>query len=106
MGFNLKGGREVNKRQIKKKKKIISERIIFFNQHFVSISRRNGKTYLSRDIYKACISKKYKYFKELKKIYKGVFIAIDWSNGKDYSVKTTYIKKDGAIRVLKNEIIN
>ena len=106
MGFNLKRGREVNKRQIKKKKKIISERIIFFNQHFVSISRRNGKTYLSRDIYKACISKKYKYFKELKKIYKGVFIAIDWSNGKDYSVKTTYIKKDGVIRVLKNEIIN
>ena len=106
MGINLKRGREVNKRQIKKRKKIISERIIFFNQHFVSISRRNGKTYLSRDIYKACISKKYKYFKELKKIYKGVFIAIDWSNGKDYSVKTTYIKKDGVIRVLKNEIIN
>ena len=106
MGFNLKRGREVNKRQIKKRKKIISERIIFFNQHFVSISRRNGKTYLSRDIYKACISKKYKYFKELKKIYKGVFIAIDWSNGKDYSVKTTYIKKDGVVRVLKNEIIN
>lgn len=96
----------MNKRQIKKRKKIISERIIFFNQHFVSISRRNGKTYLSRVIYKACISKKYKYFKELKKIYKGVFIAIDWSNGKDYSVKTTYIKKDGVIRVLKNEIIN
>ena len=106
MGFNLKRGREVNKRQIKKRKKIISERITFFSQHFVSISRRNGKTYLSRDIYKACISKKYKSFKELKKIYKGVFIAIDWSNGKDYSVKTTYIKKDGVIRVLKNEIIN
>ena len=64
----------MNKRQIKKRKKIISERII--------------------------------YFKELKKIYKGVFIAIDWSNGKDYSVKTTYINKDGVIRVLKNEIIN
>ena len=77
MGFNLKRGREVNKRQIKKRKKIISERIIFFNQHFVSISRRNGKTYLLRVIYKACISKKYKYFKELKKIYKGFFIAID-----------------------------
>lgn len=90
----------MNKRQIKKRKKIISERIIFFNQHFVSISRRNG------NIYKACISKKYKYFKELKKIYKGVFIAIDWSNGKDYSVKTTYINKDGVIRVLKTEIIN
>lgn len=98
----------MNKRQIKKRKKIISERIIFFNQHFVSmsnfvsISRRNGKTYLSRVVYKACISKKYKYFKELKKIYKGVFIAIDWSNGKDYSVKTTYTNKDGVIRVLKN----
>ena len=102
----------MNKRQIKKRKKIISERIVFFNQHFISmsnfisISRRNGKTHLSRVVYKACISKKYKYFKELKKIYKGVFIAIDWSNGKDYSVKTTYINKDGVIRVLKNEIIN
>ena len=96
----------MNKRQIKKRKKIISERINFFNQHFVSISRRNGKTYLLRVIYKACISKKYKYFKELKKIYKGFFIAIDQSNGKDYSVKTTYINKDGVIRVLKNEIIN
>ena len=96
----------MNKRQAKKRKSIISERIIFFNQHFVSISRRNSKTCLNGVIYKACISKKYKYFKELKKIYKGVFIALDWSNGKDYSVKTTYINKDGVIKVLKNEIIN
>ena len=96
----------MNKRQIKKREKVINERIIFFNQHFVSISRRNSKTYLNGVIYKACISKKYKCFKELKKIYKSVFIAIDWSNGKDYSVKTTYINKDGVIRVLKNEIIN
>lgn len=61
----------MNKRQIKKRNKIISERNIFFNQHFVSISRRNIKSYLSRVIYKACISKKYKYFKELKKFIGG-----------------------------------
>lgn len=67
----------MNKRQIKKRKKIISERVNFFNQHSIRIARKNGKTYLVRAIYKACISKKYKHFKELKKIYKSVFIAID-----------------------------
>lgn len=96
----------MNTRQIKKRKKIISERVNFFNQHSAGIARRNGKTYLARAIHKACISKKYKYFKELKKIYKGVFIAVDWSNGKDHSVRITYTIKDGAIKVLKNEIIN
>ena len=96
----------MNKRQIKKRKKIISERVNFLNQHSMGIVRRNGKTYLARAIYKACISKKYKYFKELKKIYKGVFIAVDWSNGEDCSVKMTYTIKDGVIRVLKHEIIN
>ena len=96
----------MNKRQIKKRKKIISERANFFNQHFTGIARRNSKTYLARVICKACISKKYKYFKELKKIYKGVFVAINWSNGKDHSVRITYTIKDGVIKVLKNEIIN
>lgn len=96
----------MNKRQIKKRKKIISERVNLFNQYSMGIARRNGKTYLARAIYKACISKKYKYFKELKKIYKGVFIAVDWSNGKDHSVRITYTIKDGVIKVLKNEIIN
>lgn len=57
----------MNKRQIKKRKKIISERVNLFNQHSTGIARRNGKTSLARAIYKACISKKYKYFKELKK---------------------------------------
>lgn len=67
----------MNKRQIKKRKKIISERVNFFNHRSIRIARRNGKTYLIRAIYKACISKKYKYFKELKKIYKSIFIADD-----------------------------
>lgn len=96
----------MNKRQIKKRDKIIRQRLEFFNQHIISSGRRNGKTSFVRAIYKACMSKKYKYFKALKKTYKKIFIAVDFSNGRDFSVKTTYKISSGVAKVLKNEVIN
>ncbi|AUM96112.1 TPA: hypothetical protein LA742_004179 [Clostridium botulinum] len=77
----------MNKRQIKKRKKIMRECFNFFNQHTIMCGRKNGKTLFIRTIYKACISNSYKYFKILKKTYEKLFISVDWSNGKDYSVK-------------------
>lgn len=96
----------MNKRQIKKRKKIINDRYDFFNQHIIIEGRRSGKTYLSRAIQKACISKKYKYFKALKKAYNKIFIAVDISNGKDYSVTNTCRYSNGKVKVLKSEIMN
>lgn len=56
----------MNKRQIKKHKKILEERFNFFN-HTMIFSRQCGKSNMLLDIVKACTSKKYKYFKALKK---------------------------------------
>jgi hypothetical protein len=57
-------------------------------------------------MYKACYSKNYKYFKRLKRIYNKIFMSIDWSNGRDYSVKTTYTKDKGVIKILSSEAID
>lgn len=70
----------MNKRQIKKRKKMLNERYDFFNKHIIIGGRRSGKTYLSRVIQKACVSKQYKYFKALKKTYDKIFIAVDKMN--------------------------
>lgn len=91
----------MNKRQIKKRKKILNERYDFFNQHIIIEGRRSGKTYLARVIQKACISKKYKYFKALKKVYNKIFIAVDISRGKDCSIRTTCRLNKGKVEVLR-----
>lgn len=96
----------MNKRQIKKRKKITSERFKLFNQHIFMCGRKNGKTSFITDICKACLSKSYKNFKTLKKAYKKLFISVDWSNGKDYSVKTTYKISNGVIKVLNSEVLS
>lgn len=93
----------MNKRQIKKRDKLISQRFNFFNKHIIGVGRQNGKTLFIRAIYKACLSKKYKYFKELKKTYKKIFVAVDFSNGRDFSVKTTYKINGKVAKVLKHE---
>lgn len=97
----------MNKRQIKKRKKILNERYNFFNQHIILDGRRSGKTYMIKAIQKACISKKYKYFKALKKAYNKIFITVDISSGKDYSVMNTCrVIKGNVVKVLKSEMIN
>ena len=97
----------MNKRQIKKRKKVLCERYNFFNQHIILDGRRSGKTYMIKAIQKAFISKKYKYFKALKKAYNKIFIAVNMSSGKDYSIMNTCrVVKGKVIKVLKSEIIN
>lgn len=65
----------MNKRQIKKRKKIIKERMDFFAKHTIIHSRQCGKTSLISNIYKTCLCKKYKNFKMAKKLYKDIIIA-------------------------------
>lgn len=96
----------MNKRQIKKRNKIIKERMNFFAKHTIFYSRQCGKTSLTTNIYKTCLDKKYKNFKMAKKLYKDMFIAIDWSNGADHSVKVKYKIKNGVASVLSSERIN
>lgn len=96
----------MNKRQIKKRDKIIRQRLEFFNNHIISSGRQNGKTSFVKAIYKACMSKKYKYFKELRKQYSKIFMAVDWSSGEDYSVRTSYKIKGRVIKVIKHEVIS
>lgn len=96
----------MNKRQVKKRDKIIRQRFKFFNQHVISSGRQNGKTLFVRAIYKACMSKKYKYFKELKKHYNKIFVSVDWSYGKDYSVRTSFSIKGKVVKVLRRELVN
>jgi hypothetical protein len=103
---NLKGGEILNKRQIKKRNKITTERFKFFNKHIMMCGRKNGKTSFIRAIHKACLSKRHKLFKTLKKTYKKFCISVDWSNGKDYSVKTTYKISNGVIKVLNSEVLS
>lgn len=59
----------MNKRQYKKRHKIIMERLKFIGKHinFYSLGRRNGKTMLCKKINRAVMSKSHKPFKELKK---------------------------------------
>lgn len=95
----------MNKRQKKKRGRIIKERFEFFNKHLIYYSRRNGKTYTQNEIMKAILSKKHKPFKELKKKYENLIIAVDYSNGKDYSVETTAKKIGDKIKILKVEVI-
>lgn len=77
----------MNKRQIKKHRKIVAERFDFFNHTMIFCGRQCGKSSVGLTIIKACTSKKYKYFKALKKVYSKYIIAIDISTGRDYSVK-------------------
>lgn len=66
----------MNRRQIKKRDKIIRQRLEFFNNHIIASGRQNGKTSFVKAISKACMNKKYKYFKELKKQYDMYFVTI------------------------------
>ena len=95
----------MNKRQIKKRNKILTERYDFFNKHIIGVGRQNGKTYMIKAIQKACISKKYKYFKALKKAYNKIFIAVDISSRKDHSVINTCRLNKGKVEILKSETI-
>lgn len=95
----------MNKRQYKKRNKIIQERIEFFNSHIIMGGRSNGKTHFAKVIHKACMSKSYKYFNQIKKIYNDLYMSVDWSNGKDYSVMNTYKVKNGIVNIFKSEIL-
>lgn len=95
----------MNKREKKKRSKIIAERLLYFNKQLIYGGRRNGKWYMQERILKAVFSKSYKYFKELKKEFGQTIIAIDWSNGKDYSVKTTVRRTADKVEILKVEVI-
>lgn len=53
----------MNKRQQKKRQKIIQQRFNFFNGFLIRTGRKNGKTLLFKAILKACYSKKHKPFK-------------------------------------------
>jgi hypothetical protein len=96
----------LNKRQIKKRAKIINERIRFFSNHFIYSGRGNGKTSTFRTISKACFNKKYRPFKALKKIYGKIFVGVDLSNGRDYGVSVTATAKKGVISVIQTCIID
>ena len=95
----------MNKRQIKKHRKIVAERFDFFN-HTMIFSRQCGKSSVGLTIIKACTSKKYKYFKALKKVYSKYIIAIDISTGRDYSVKNVFSVKDGCAKLVSTEILD
>ena len=96
----------MNKRQRKKREKIINERLEFFSKIFINIGRRNGKTQLYEGINKAIYSKHHQPFKILNKKYKNMLIAVDWGNRKDYSVKTTAKRIGNSIKILKVEVID
>lgn len=65
----------MNKRQKKKRDKIIINRIVFFRHFLIYDGRRNGKTHRLNEMIKAIYSKKYKPFKELKKQYENIITA-------------------------------
>jgi hypothetical protein len=96
----------LNKRQKKKRNKIVYDRVKFFSNHIFWGSRQNGKKYLNKKINEACSSKKYMLFKKLKKIYDKVFFSIELSNSIDYGVKTTVKIEHGIIRMINTEILN
>ena len=56
----------MNKRQKKKKDKIIKKRIEFFNGVYVYPARQNGKASIYKSIIKAVYSKRHRLFKILK----------------------------------------
>ena len=59
----------MKKRQLKKRKQIRSERILFFNGLIYSCGRKNGKTNVYIKIAKAISSKQYKPYKQLQKFF-------------------------------------
>ncbi len=95
----------MNKRQKKKRNKIIELRMAFFRKHIIYAGRMNGKSIISNTITKACWSKKYKPFNDLKKIYKNVFVSVDYSNGRDFTAVTRYIRNNGVVEILGTKII-
>lgn len=80
----------MNKRQKKKRQKIIRERLEFLNKHFnyYVCGRKNGKTFLYRKMLHAVTSKSFKPFKDLKRYLDKIYISIDYSNGRDYTAIT------------------
>lgn len=95
----------MNKRQKKKRNKIIGDRMAFLNKYIIYSGRMSGKAACYNTIIKACWSKKYEPFKKLKKIYKKIFIAIDFSNGKDFTAETHYKIRNGVIQIIGTKII-
>ncbi|QLY77813.1 hypothetical protein [Clostridium intestinale] len=92
----------MNKRQCKKRIKIVTERFKYVNKSIMISGRQNGKTKFIKAILKACLSKKYKYFKALQK--PNLFIAIDLSNNKDFSAISYYRRENGVIKIAKTEL--
>ena len=89
----------MNKRQRKKREKIIRERIKFINNLWFSFGRRNGKTLYYTALHKMCTSKKYRPFNLYKKMDRHVMKVkpntwlgrqiiggIDLASGKDRTV--------------------
>jgi hypothetical protein len=70
----------LNKRQRKKREKIIKERIKFINNLWFSFGRRNGKTLFQKALYKICTTKKYRPFKLYKKWVNESFISVKASS--------------------------
>ena len=60
----------MNVRSKRKATKKAVERMDYFKSFTLYLGRRNGKSYLMKQIIGACCSKKYKPFKELKKYIK------------------------------------
>lgn len=92
----------MNKRQRKKRLKIIAERVKFINSHMFISGRMNGKTLLWGRIQEACYSKKYKPYKQLKRFFKKLNIGIDLSNGFDYTAISMFLKEKGYYKCIKS----
>ncbi len=95
----------MNKRQKKKRQKIITERLELLNKHFIVCGRRNGKTLLYRRMIHAVRSKRYKPFNDLMRYFEKAYISIDYSNGLDYGVRTHAHIKRGIVTIIKIEIL-
>lgn len=101
----------MNKRQKKKRAKIVSERLKYYNDniYFYVSGRRNGKTFLYKTMLHAVLSKRYKPFKDLKKYidktYNKAIISVDYSNGRDYTCIIHAHRDKGKVTIRKIETI-
>jgi hypothetical protein len=95
----------MNKRQRKKRNKIIRERANFFNNYTLMSGRRNGKKTFINKLNKAIASKRYRPFKLLKKYFNKILISIDWGSGVDHGAMTHAYISEGKITITKVELM-
>lgn len=97
----------MNKRQKKKREKIVMERLEYLNMRTILrvCGRRSGKTFIYRKMLHAVLSKRYKPFKDLKKYLDKTLISVDYSNGRDYTVITHAHRVKDKVTIRKIEII-